>query len=355
MSTFESAHNTFLQVSASVVDQHRTAVYSKLRALIKKDGGLKIAMLAAALRSGGHFDKIIIMIDKMIADLRAEEQADIEARDECNNQENALKAQEEDLDYNIDKKEKLKERQEAKKADVNSAKIAKQDEIAIAKTTMAEMLAARNEENANFKKALKDDFQAVELLGQAIGAITAFYTNNKIPLELAQQAAKEEPAPYTIDEDKAPDAKFSSGGRKSETRGIIGILGMLKEDLEKEIKTARAEEAAAQAEYEKLKAEAQDGLDKMVATETALKSEEADLDGKIADTDGEIANHKDQKTATQGEKKALAPNCKWVKENFDARREKRKAELAGLQEAKSMLAGARPPELLQGSFLQLKK
>merc|ERR1719388_263595 len=146
---------SFLQVINShqtEMEQSRKKAFSMLQKLVKKGGGLRLALLAAEVRSGGHFDKIIKMMDKMIADLRVEEQEDIKARDTCNNQENALKARGEDADYNIEKKGKLKDRQEAKKTEVIKAKEATQDEIAIANTTMAEMLADRNQENANFLK-----------------------------------------------------------------------------------------------------------------------------------------------------------------------------------------------------------
>merc|ERR1719446_315087 len=182
------------------MDADRAAAYKKLTGLVKNGGGLRLAFLAAELRSGGHFDKVITMIDRMIADLRVEEQDDIKARDVCNNQENALNAQEEDLAYNIEKKGELKERQQAKKDEVNTAKLNVQDQIKMAKEEMAEMLATRNEENAEFKKALKDDTDAVALLGQAIESLTAFYTNNKLPLAFSQDDPK-----YTVDEDKAPD------------------------------------------------------------------------------------------------------------------------------------------------------
>merc|ERR1719386_36434 len=293
--TFKSAHTTLIQLSAVVEDKERSAAYTKLKGLVKKGGGLRLAFLAAEIRSGGHFDKVIAMIDRMIEDLRVEEQEDIKARDVCNNQENALNNQKDDLEYNKKKKEDLKERQEAKKKDVISEKEAIQDEIAVAKTEMEEMLAARNDENAEFKKALKDDTDAVALLQQAIESITAFYTNNKIPLELVQEPE------YTVDEDKAPEAFGDGGygGRKSESTGIIAILSMLKEDLEKEIKTARGEEAAAQSEYETQNGELRDTMDAMEKTVTSLKSEEAELDGKIAETEGEIDTHEEQKDNTE--------------------------------------------------------
>merc|ERR1719235_2079637 len=208
------------------------------------------------------------------------------------------------------------------------------------------MLSARNKENEDFKTALKDDTDAVALLEQAIAAISKFYTENKIPLEFTQEPE------YTVDEDKAPEASFGAGGRKSESGGIIAILSMLKEDLEKEIDTARKEEAEAQAEYEKLRGEAQDGVDAMTKKETALKAEEADLDGKIAETESNIANQEEISENVAKQKEALKPSCEWVKNTFDSRREKRKAEIAGLEEAKALLAGARPEFLQQGNFLE---
>merc|ERR1719298_223112 len=150
---------------------------------------------------------------------------------------------------------------------------------------MNEMLAERNKEVEDFKKALKDDTDAVALLQKAIESLTAFYSNNKIPLELAQKEPE-----YTVDEDKMPEGPGGGeyGGRKSESTGIIAILSMPKEDLEKEIKTAREEEAVAQQKYATTRGEMQDAMDAMIRTETELKREEADLEGKIADTEAGI-------------------------------------------------------------------
>jgi len=339
--TFEAAHSTFIQVSGSVEDRDRSAAYKTLAGLVRKGAGLRLAFIAAQLRSGGHFDEVIAMIDRMIADLRVEEQEDIKQRDFCNNAENALAAEKGDLEYNIEKKGKLKDRQEAKKEDVKKAITAKQDEISVHNETMNEMLAERNKEVEDFKKALKDDTDAVALLQKAIESLTAFYSNNKIPLELAQKEPE-----YTVDEDKAPETSFG-GPRKSESKGIIAILSMLKEDLEKEIKTAREENAAAEAEYDKQRGEMDEAMDAMKKTETELKGEEADLEGKIADTEEAIENHEKQKENNADEKEAMKPNCDWVKDKFEARRDKRKAEIEGLQKAKAILAGARPDGFLQ--------
>merc|ERR1719424_1975215 len=94
-----------------------------------------------------------------------------------------------------------------------------------------------------------------------------------------------------------------------------------------EIKTARKEEAEAQAEYEKQRGELTKTLDAQTKTENTLNGEQADLSGKIADTEGEIANHEEMKLNTIDEKEAMKPSCDWVKEHFESRRTKRKTEI----------------------------
>merc|ERR1712176_204950 len=104
-----------------------------------------------------------------------------------------------------------------------------------------------NEESERFKAALKDDADAVAIIAK-------FYKDNKIPLELMQH--KKEDPKYSVDEDKAPDATFSdAGSRNSESGGIIAIMEMIKEDTENEMKTSREDDAQAEADYEKQRAD----------------------------------------------------------------------------------------------------
>merc|ERR1719379_36917 len=124
---------------------------------------------------------------------------------------------------------------------------------------------------------------ASNVIGKALDAISAFYKKNKIPVELVQKKKAPE---YSVDEDKAPETGFSSSGsRSSETTGLIGILSMLKEDVEKEIKTGRAENAEAQKEYAKDRADLQATLDATTATKVQTEKQLANLQEKIAEYD----------------------------------------------------------------------
>merc|ERR1719316_1001370 len=152
--TFKNATSTFfLQVSDSKEDVSRSAAYAKLKSMVKKHGGLRLAFLAAELQTGGHFDKIIRMIDKMITDLRAEEQEDIKSRDVCQLEKNKLKNQDEELQYQIDKKKDANKRLANQKTNVEGEIEAIGSEIEDTKKALKQALDDRNREEEDFKKA----------------------------------------------------------------------------------------------------------------------------------------------------------------------------------------------------------
>merc|ERR1719247_2065589 len=212
MATFDRAHSTFLQISSEVdnsnsqkVQVRQNKAFTSLKSIARQFRSLRLASLAATVRTaeGGHFDKVIVMIDKMIQTLRAEEQEDIENRDWCEAKDNKYKNQKEDMEYKIGQTEGLIERLTAKSNEMEEQIAATQAEITATEEAMEEALAQRNQESQDFKDALKDDTDAVALLAQAIEALTSFYTNNKIPLALLNKGHKE--PEYTTDPDKAPE------------------------------------------------------------------------------------------------------------------------------------------------------
>merc|ERR1719265_1114129 len=109
--TFENATTTFLQL-ASVNKHHAeradaSKAYGQLKKLATQFKSVKLAKIAAAVQMGGHFDKVMVMIDDMIALLRKEEAADIVHRDLCENSQNANKNEMADLQSMIEKSTKM--------------------------------------------------------------------------------------------------------------------------------------------------------------------------------------------------------------------------------------------------------
>merc|ERR1719335_1121919 len=247
----------------------RNSAFERLRALASKYHDLNLAQIAVAVRTGGPFDKVIAMIDEMIVLLRKEGMDDQSHKDRCQTGEEKNSNDKEDFAHDIDKAEKEKEvlTDEADKTqrDLYAVEAA----IEETKKEMEDRLELRNAEAAAFKQALKEDTDAVTIIGQAIEALTKFYSTNKIPLELVQKEPE-----YTIDEDKAPETTWEGGdygGTTGESGGIIAILEMLKEDFEKEIKVGREEDAAAQQKYLEDKKAMQETLDAQIETKLTLE------------------------------------------------------------------------------------
>jgi len=305
-----------------------------LKILAASSKSIEVARIALLAQAGGHFDKIIGMIDMMITDLRAEEQEDINHRDLCENQQNANSNELDDIAASIQKTDEALKRMGNTKKDLADEISRLKTDIAATKKSQDELLTFRNNEVKEFRQALKDDADAVALMQQAIASLTQFYKDNKLPLALAQAPE------YTKDQDKAPDTWSEGyGGQKSQSTGILAILAMLVEDAQKEMSEGKADDADAQAKYEKQNGALQETLDAQDSTKVSVETEKADLEGKMDAFEKFKAGKNGDKSAEDDTNKALLTECAWVKDHFDSRRTKRKTEIDGLVEAKAFLAG----------------
>mmetsp|Transcript_83100 Transcript_83100/g.240066 ORF Transcript_83100/g.240066 Transcript_83100/m.240066 type:complete len:713 (+) Transcript_83100:52-2190(+) len=342
---FQSAVTTFVQVGA--VSRHRSGLdaaelgvrSAKLSALAQKYHNFGLAQIAVQMRSGGHFDKVIAAIDQMMEVLRREEQDDIAHRDRCQNAQNKNANDVEDLNSAIDKAGKTIEQLGNDATQLQNEIDIVKGEINATRNSMKEALKLRNEDEAAFRKAVKDDTDAIALLDQAIEAVQRFYNRNKVDVSLAQH--REEPQ-YTDDPDKAPETTWSGGdygGRKSETTGVIAILEMIKDDLKREIETSRQDDASAQAQYQKERSGMQDTLNAQTALKVNKERQLNDVEAKLADTEEFKAAKGNDLGAEKKLEDSIYTDCSWVETHFDTRRTQRKAEMDGLVEAKAYLAG----------------
>jgi len=349
---FGRSTTTFIQLTSA---QHRAAVdkkgdaYGRLSSLARRFHSIALAELAVSFRSGGHFDKVMQSIDAMIAALRREEQADIEHRDRCQGAQGKNKNDMEDISHDIGKAELKVGHYETAKGRLEGMIEAIGGEITNTKADMKSALDIRNGERAEFIQALKDDQDALTLLQQAMATLTRFYEKNRISMSMLATSSKArskssgEPPEYTVDPDVAPETEWEGGdygGRSSETHGIVQILESLIEDLQNEVKISREDEAKAQQLYLDQRASMKESLDAQITTKIATEKDLDSTEKKLL----QLQEHKEARandlTAEENLEKAIYSDCSWVDKNFVPRREKRKNEIAGLQEAKGYLAGA---------------
>jgi hypothetical protein len=355
--TFGRATSMLLQSTqgtAAAAKKH--AAFKAVKAVARKHHSLRLAALAALIQTSteGHFNVVVDTVDKQLAELRQEEQDDIDMRAYCAAEEDKTANEIEDLQHKMTNLQGAIDRLNSKKKEIQADIVSTEGDITDTENAMAEALSTRNSEHEDFKAALKDDMDAVALLAAAIDALTAFSKNNKLPLGLMQKKHKKHHShhshaakhlkkqpEYSVDEDKAPET-FSDGGYKgqsSEGGGIVSIIGYIKEDLENEIATTKKAEATAQKDYENQRKAALEALAALKTKKNNLETQEADTDEKITDATEE----KELKNTRKGQKEqyadSLKPKCEWIKGAFDTRKTKREDEIQGLLDAKGSLSG----------------
>jgi len=222
--SFEESQS-FLQISSAVHSRGdhatRAAAYKRLRSLATQHHSLQLAQIATAVKTKGHFDDVIAMIDKMIVSLREEEQDDIAHRDRCENKQNANKGAKEDAEHVKEKAEEAIERLDAdietKKEEIKSLG-EKMGEI---KKEMQENREKREDETAEFKKEQKADAESIELLEKAKAELGKFYSRGSLLQAAPTKAtvakaapAKMTPAPKKADVAQTPKAKGKGKGGK---------------------------------------------------------------------------------------------------------------------------------------------
>merc|ERR1719201_2423450 len=172
--TFEKSATTFLQTHESAKSP-RKAVYNALKKAATKTHSIRLAELASQVYTteAGHFDVVMKAVDDMITMLHKEQEDDFHHRDWCENENGASDNKIENLEYDMDslsnKIERLTNKKNSLIDSINKTDISI-DEI---EQSIATALSDRNESHHAFMQAMKDDSDAMELLGQAIEVLAA--------------------------------------------------------------------------------------------------------------------------------------------------------------------------------------
>merc|ERR550514_455608 len=100
----------------------------------------------------------------------------------------------------------------------------------------------RKEEHATFNQGKADNEGAIKLLGMAIEAMSSYHKNTG----LIQQSPEDKLKELGMPTETFTDSKKNAG----ESKGIVGIMEMIVEDLQEEIEKMTKEEIESQKDYE---------------------------------------------------------------------------------------------------------
>jgi chromosome segregation ATPase len=280
------------------------------------------------------FEKVIKMIDDLVAELKQDQINDDSKKEYC----------EVEFDTADDKKKVL----EKGVADLETAIINSKDGIVTTKEEIdaledgvkaldkevAEATENRKEENAEYTELMAGNAAAKELIEFAKNRLNKFY-NPKLykPPAFAQAGGRDAPPP--------PPEEIKAYGKKSEeSNGIIAMMDALIKDLDKEMTEAEVEEKDAQGDYEQMMKDSADKRAEDSKTLTDKQAALADLQTGLEDQTAGLSSTTKELAATNQYIHTLHLECDWLIKYFDMRKEARAGEIDALSKASAVLNGA---------------
>jgi len=319
------------------------------------------------------FEKVIAMIDEMIALLGKEQADDLSKKEYCGKEFDSSDDKKKGLERAVSDAEAAIAAAEESIATLSSEIAALAEGIKALDKSVAEATEQRKEANEDFTKLMAEDSAAKELLGFAKNRLNQFY-NPKLYVPPPEQKLSEEdtvvvnfggtapptPAPGGIAgtgvtvfgqmktrraevKDAPPPPPETAGPyakKTEESAGVISMIDMLIKDLTKEMTIAETEEKDGQADYEKLMADSaakRQGDSKLLTEKETSKAETAAALEASKETKASTVKELESTLETI---KALHSECDWLLQYYDVRKEARAGEVDSLKNAKAVLSGA---------------
>mmetsp|Transcript_51353 Transcript_51353/g.111977 ORF Transcript_51353/g.111977 Transcript_51353/m.111977 type:complete len:497 (+) Transcript_51353:1-1491(+) len=334
--SFKSQAKSFLQEASSTAKG--TSVARLLKEAARQTHSARLAGLAG-LAAGSHFDEVLKAIATMITDLKAEEQKDLEDKEECESDRaedaRSAVAKSRSIDDTTDAMGKM-----AKEIKEISVEITDTEaNIKQAKKDIKEAKTQRDEEHAEWVSSDAEDKDMAATVKRAGKVLTDFYKDNDLAfLQSSVKAKARQPAGAAPPPPPSTwDAPY--GGNQEATAGITTILEMVGEDIQKDMEHALAAEEKAAARFTDFEKETQEQVKEMQDSVT-------ELDGVRGATMQKVSEAKKARNSEKGLLKSVMermaeakPGCDFITVNYAPRLKNRQIEMDGLEKAKTILMG----------------
>merc|ERR1719230_747840 len=303
-------------------------------------------------RGKGGFDKVVKMVDNMVAVLKKEQQDDDDKKEYCGKQFDEADDKKKALEQSISDTETSIANAEEGLATLTEEIAALEAGIKALDKAVAEATEQRKAENSEYKELMASNGAAKELLGFAKNRLNKFYNPKlykappKADLSKADSinVAMGGEAPATAapggiagtgiaalaqvsvrvsrkDAPAPPPETWGAYAKKSEeSTGVIGMIDLLIKDLEKEMTEAETAEKDSQSDYKQMMG---DSAEKRASDSKSLTEKGA----AKADLTSDIEAHKGAKKASGSELMAvlkytqsLHAECDWLLQYYDVQK-----------------------------------
>jgi len=342
--TLPSAASSLMQLQSNgMLRRRRSLVLLQKLLSIHVADKARINLIALALKGKKiGFEKVIKMIDDMIATLKIEQADDDHKKEYCNVQLKSTERKKNVLETSVSDREVAIEN--AKDGIAKST-----EEIAALKAGIKELdkmvleaTEQRKDENEDFKETMASNAAAKEVLKLAKERLNKFY-NPKLVEKSASAALFVQVSNHAqnVQAPPPPPETFGAYTKKSEdSMGVIAMMDLLITDLDKDLAEAETEEKDAQIDYEV-------AMTNSAAKRTKDSKALLEKEGIKGDMEAALEMHVEAKEDEQKELMAtmrymqsLHLECDWLLKYFDVRKAARSSEIDALGKAKAVLLGA---------------
>jgi chromosome segregation ATPase len=360
--TLPGSSASLLQVKVTAKAQAKAALAALKHARTGSDP--RVDFIELAMKGGKvGFEKIIKLIDELVATLKKEQEEDDSKKEWC----------EEELDKTEDTKKVLQNKVSDLETAIDDASEsisnlkaeieALDDGIRALDKEVATATENRKEEHDEFEATYAANAAAVDLLGFAKNRLNKFYNPSQYKAPPKRQLSEDEQITLNMGGTLAPteapggiagtgiglmqaapppppEANLAYKTKGEESSGVITMIDTLINDVEKENQVMKLEEEDAQSDYEKFMGDAK-------AKRADDSKSMSDAEGSLAETNEQMVTDKgtlgDTNTELMETEKYLGEvhaECDWLMKYFDVRKEARTGEIDAMGKAKDVLNGA---------------
>jgi len=332
-----NAAASFVQVSRNSNAERamRNQAVSVLEAAARKASSPMLSLLASRVQLDA-FTEVKVEIDKMVVELKKQQDDEIQHKDWCIDE---LNKNNRSTEEGYDKKDSLTTKITDLEATIKELTASIEATTAVVAETQVQMKRAsenREAENADFQETVVDQRVTQQILQKALTRMKQVYAF----LESQNPGAAHTQTSATHTDPGNGPARFTE---YSENKGGSKVVSMIEEVMADSRKTeneATASEEDGQTAYEQFMKESNAAIiaagDKLVSMQEASAKAKEELSMAKTDQKSNMVTLEDLHN-TNGD---LHKACDFVMKNFEARQTARAAEVDALNEAKAILSGA---------------
>jgi len=331
-STSGAASRTYSLIQVSLhnrVDLANSEVVAFVKKLARKSHSTALAQLAsriaALVRYGssshdGPFDKVKGLIQDMIAKLEAEAASEASEKAFCDEEMAKTATEKAELDASLAKLTSKIDQAAARSAELKADVKKLQAELAEMAAEQAQADKVRQDTHAAYAEAKPELEDGLAGVRRALEVLRVYYVK--------EDALLQQPEP------PLPAAHSAAGGAGS---SIIGILEVCESDFAMNLAKEETAEADAQAAYEEMTQE--NKIQTVTNTQDVkYKTQEfTSLDKRVSELSSDRENLNTQLDAVLEYEAKIKGRCIAKPETYEARKQRRENEIAGLQEALEIL------------------